>query len=480
MVFNSIEFTVFFTVFFLLYWFVFRELKLQNLFILAGSYFFYAWWDWRFLFLLIISTAFNYFLGIAISKAQNMKRKQLFLYLGLLQALGTLLYFKYFNFFIESFVSGFSAFDISLNIHTLKIILPLGISFYTFRTLSYVIDIYKNKTQPTHNWVVFFAYVAFFPSLISGPIDRASLLVPQLEKKREFKHENAIDGMRQILWGLFKKMVIADNCAIIANPIFERYHEFPASTLVLGAFFYTIQIYTDFSGYTDMAIGFARLLGFDITKNFNYPFFARNIADYWRRWHMSLTSWVTDYVFTPLSISFRDYGNWGLIMAIMLNLIIVGIWHGANWTFILYGVLHGFYFIPLIIKGTMNKRKKKTDKTTFADVKNIVLTFLLVMFTNIVFRAKDVSAAFNYYVSFFSKSIIAKPVLLADAVVVITTVICIAIMFVTEWQQREKAYGLQISYTMKPVYRWSAYVILILGILCFSPAGSNQFIYFQF
>ncbi|WP_165500486.1 MBOAT family O-acyltransferase [Pedobacter psychroterrae] len=458
-------------------------MKQQNLLILIGSYVFYAWWDWRFLLLLAASTAFNYYLGIHIKKAETFTRRRFLLYLGLLQALGTLLYFKYFNFFIESFTRGFSAFDLNIDVHLVNIILPLGISFYTFRTVSYIIDIYNGKTQPTTNWVIFFAYVAFFPTLISGPIDRVGLLIPQFETKRVFNYENAVDGMRQILWGFFKKMVVANNCALIANPVFDRYHDLPASTLVLGAFFYTIQIYADFSGYTDMATGFSRLLGFNITKNFNYPFFARNIADYWRRWHMSLTSWVTDYVFLPLTIRFRDYGKIGLVMAIMINLIVVGIWHGANWTFILYGVLHGLYFIPLIIKGTMNKKKKAgiaSSFQSFSELKNILLTFLLVMFTNVVFRARNITEAFNYYMSLFSKTIIAKPVLATDATIVITTIVCIVVMLSIEWIHREKSYGFQIGYFKKPVLRWALYLVLITSIFCFSPAEGSQFIYFQF
>ena len=248
----------------------------------------------------------------------------------------------------------------------------LGISFFTFRTLSYLLDIDKGKIKAEKNWVVFFAYVSFFPSILSGPIDRAKNLIPQLEKKRAFDYNQAIDGLRQILWGLFKKIVIADNCAPFVNQIFNNYQSYPSSSLLLGAFFYAIQIYADFSGYSDMAIGISRLMGFNITKNFDFPFFAQNIAEYWRKWHMSLTSWLTDYVFTPLSIAFRDYGKWGLTFAIIINFTIIGIWHGPNWTYVLFGFLHGCYFIPLILRGTMNKKNKIAKGKLFPSFRELI------------------------------------------------------------------------------------------------------------
>ena len=273
MLFNSITFAVFFVGFFLLYWLAFKQnLKLQNILLLAGSYVFYAWWDWRFLSLLIGSSALNYYLGIFIAKSENNKRRRFLLFIGLLQGIGGLIFFKYYNFFITSFASAFSIFNFHIEVRTLQLILPLGISFYTFRTISYLLDIDKGKIKPVTDIVVFFSYVAFFPSLISGPIDRAKLLIPQLEKERVFDYSGITDGMRQVLWGLFKKIVVADNCAAITNQIFSNYENLPASSLVLGALFYSFQLYADFSGYSDMAIGIARMLGFNITKNFNFPF----------------------------------------------------------------------------------------------------------------------------------------------------------------------------------------------------------------
>ncbi len=483
MIFNSIPFAVFFVSFFVLYWLVFKQnLKLQNLLILTGSYLFYAWWDWRFLSLLVASSLLNYYLGIFIAKTTNNKKRRLLLIVGLLQGIGGLIFFKYYNFFVTSFAEAFSIFNINLEVRTLQLILPLGISFYTFRTLSYLLDIDKGKIKPTTDWVVFFSYVAFFPSLISGPIDRAKHLIPQLEKKRFFAYAGITDGMRQILWGLFKKIVVADNCAAITNQIFDNYVNLPASSLVFGAMLYSFQLYADFSGYSDMAIGFARLLGFNITKNFNFPFFAQNIAEYWRRWHMSLTSWLTEYVFTPLSISFRDYGKPGLVLAIFINLIVVGLWHGANWTYVWFGFLHGCYFVPLIIRGTMNKKKKIQAQKIFPAFSvfwNILLTFILVTISNIIFRADSMSHALDYFNHIFSFSVFSYP-LFTNRISALISLIFSVILFITEWLQQDKEHALQLNNIKVPkLLRWGIYYAI--GIVIIWYGGYQEtFIYFQF
>ncbi|MES2849486.1 MAG: MBOAT family O-acyltransferase [Bacteroidota bacterium] len=486
MIFNSIAFASFFICFLFLYWFVCKKnLQLQNLLVLAGSYFFYGWWNWRFIFLLAGCSLLNYYLGIIIPKTENPKKRKWLVYIGLLQGLGLLVYFKYSNFFITSFADAFSFFNVNLHVSTLQLILPLGISFYTFRMISYLLDVDKGKIEPCKDWVVFFSYVAFFPSLISGPIDKGKLLIPQLEKKREFNKDQFYDGLRQFLWGLFKKTVVADNCAGVANDIFNNYQHLPASSLVIGAVFYMVQLYADFSGYSDMAIGIAKLLGFDITKNFNYPFFAQNIAEYWRRWHISLTNWLTEYVFTPLSISFRDYGKWGLIMAIIINFVICGIWHGANWTFVLFGLIHGLYFIPLILRGTLFKKVKGASTSVLPTLKefvNMLATFGLVVFAEISFRADSISHAWGFYKHLFSLSLFSKPVLSN----VMTTGTCIAFMFimlVAEWLQRKKDHALQFAPNFTPLrfYYVTAIVsFLIWAILIWSVTGNKSFIYFQF
>lgn len=483
MIFNSIPFFLFFSLFFLLYWLVFKNnVSFQNLLVLAGSYLFYAWWDWRFLFLLAGSSLLNYYLGIYIAKSKNEKQRKLLLFVGLLQGIGGLIFFKYYNFFVTSFADAFSVFNIKIEANTLQLILPLGISFYTFRTISYLLDIDNEKTEPTTSWVVFFSYVAFFPSLVAGPIDRANLLIPQLERKRVFEYDKATDGMRQILWGLFKKVVVADNCAIITNQIFDNYASLPASSLVMGAFVYTIQLYADFSGYSDMAIGFARLLGFNITKNFNFPFFAQNIALFWQRWHISLTSWMTEYVYTPLSFIFRKYGKMGLVAAILLNFLIIGLWHGANWTFVCFGFLHGCYFIPLIIRGTINKKVQvQSDKMlpSFSEFRNMLATFILVAITNIIFRADNISQALDYYKHIFSLSIFSFPSLKIN-MNTISAIIFSCMTLLIEWLGKKQEYAITVLVRKfsKPV-RWAFYYAIAIIIFLFA-AKEQQFIYLQF
>ena len=459
MIFNSVDFAVFFILFFLLYWHVFnRNIKLQNLLVLGGSYLFYAWWDWRFLFLLIGSSVLTYLLGIYIASSKNEKQRKLLFYIGLLQGLGGLIYFKYFNFFVESFIHAFSWFNVHVGLHTMQIILPLGISFYTFRTLSYLFDINNGKLKPCTDWVVFCSYVAFFPSLISGPIDRARMLIPQLENPRVFDKEQIFDGLRQILWGLFKKIVIANNCAAFTNTVFDQYQTFPGSTLLIGAFVFAIQIYADFSGYTDMAIGFSRLLGFKISKNFDFPYFALNIAEFWRKWHISLTSWLTEYVFTPLSFAFRGMGKIGLVLAILINMLVCGIWHGANWTYILFGLIHGILFIPLIIRGTIFKKKviaKGKLLPSFAEVGNMLLTFTMVVFVEIFFKAESVTLAFKYIGGIFSRSLFSAPHLLTNSKI---TLVLIGLFMAVEWVGKDEEYSLaKIGITLRSPFRWAIY-----------------------
>lgn len=486
MIFNSIEFLIFFLFFFLLYWQIFgKNLKAQNLFLLLGSYFFYAWVDWRLLSFLIVVSALNFYCGVNIGDSKSTKTKRVFLWIGLIQGIGGLLFFKYYNFFVVSFNEAFASVGISLGLNTLKLIIPLGISFFTFRTISYLLDVDKGKIKASKDWIVFFNYVAFFPSVLSGPIDKARSFIPQLETKRKFDYSNAVDGLRQILWGLFKKVVIANNCSVITNEVFEHYQTLPASSLLLAAFLYTVQIYADFSGYSDMAVGVARLLGFNVTKNFDFPFFAQNIADFWRRWHISLTSWLTEYVFTPFSISFRDYANLGLILAIVINFTLVGIWHGANWTYILFGFLHGLYFIPLILNGTMNKKKKlgTITLTSFAELFNIFRTFLLVMLTFVIFRAASVSQAFDYYKLLFSKSLLQIPVLNGVSLRYFAAVLAyILFMFAMEWNAKTDEHALQNFGSKLPrIVRWLFYILLLVIVYYFSTMVSNQdFIYMQF
>lgn len=483
MVFNSIPFVIFFAVFFLLYWLLLhKNVTLQNGLLLLGSYFFYAWADWRLLLFLIAVSALNFYCSIKIDYSKSIKTKRLFLWIGLLQGIGGLLFFKYYNFFVTSFNEALGAIGLSPGLPTLQLMVPLGISFFTFRTISYLLDIDNGKVTATKDWVVFFNYVAFFPSILSGPIDKAKTFIPQLETARKFDYTHAVDGLRQILWGLFKKVVIANNCAVITNDVFAHYDTLPASSLVIGMFLYTIQIYADFSGYSDMAIGVARLLGFNITKNFDFPFFAQNIADFWRRWHISLTSWLTEYVFTPLSIYFRDYANTGLVLAIVINFTIIGIWHGANWTYILFGFLHGIYYIPLILKGTMNKKKKLAD-TGFKEWFNMGKTFAMVMLTFVIFKAANLTEAFAFYSHLVSKSLMKLPVLNGVSIPYFVSILTyILFLFVMEWKAKTNNHALEVFGIEWPrPIRWLFYAVLVVVIYYFSSMVSNQdFIYLQF
>ncbi|HXD77531.1 MAG TPA: MBOAT family O-acyltransferase [Puia sp.] len=460
MPFLSLPFLLFLPAFFLLYWYVLdSSLPWQNLLVLAGSYLFYAWWDWRFLFLLTGSSLLNYWLGLGLERAARRGARRALVAAGLVQGLGCLLYFKFFN-----------------------ALLPLGISFYTFKTLSYLLDIERGKIRAEKDWVVFFSYVAFFPCLIAGPIDRPGVLIPQLKMRRFWDERQGTDGMRRILWGLFKKVVIADNCVRLTDGIFDHYKAAPASALLFAAFMYTIQLYADFSGYSDMAIGIGSLLGFRVSPNFRHPFFSRNIAEYWRRWHITLTSWLTDYVFTPLNIYFRDYGKAGLILAILINFTAIGIWHGPKWTFAAFGFLHGCYYIPLVLRGRLSRqrgRRGQAGKAGVAGVASVAGTFLLVMLTNIIFRAPSLRDAFGYFRRMLSRSLLtAFPV--TEKLQLEVTLAGIMFLFAAEWRQRDKDHPLQIDFIRPFPVRALVYYIFLGLILGFGPARFSEFIYIRF
>lgn len=477
MLFTSPKFLVFFSLFFGLYWFVFRKhLKAQNWLILGASYFFYAVWDWRFLIILMVTSLVSYSLGLAIDRSTHQKRRKALVLLGLLLAIGQLAIFKYFNFFIDSFNALISGLHLMGQFDILNLFIPIGISYYTFRVVSYLLDINNGKIKPTSDWLIYFNYVSFFPSLISGPIDKAGLLIPQLEQERNFDPELARMGMQQVLWGFFKKIVIANNCAEITGQIFANYSEMSASTLLLGLFLFTIQLYTDFSGYSDMAIGFARLIGFKITKNFDFPFFAQNIAEFWRKWHISLTSWLTEYVFTPLNIAFRDYGNRGIILSIVINFMIIGLWHGANWTYLVFGLIHGCFYIPMILKGTMFKRKKIKKGRLLPTTKeffNMVGTFFLLMITLILFKSPTITDAYHYFSQLFSLSLFSVPSILPFGLILL-----IVFLLTVEWFGKAGEYALD-QLTLPKVVRWLFYVLMVVCV--FLNAGKQQeFVYFQF
>ena len=408
MLFNSIDFAIFLPIVFALYWFVAnKNLKLQNFLIVAASYFFYGWWDWRFLSLILFSTIIDYTIGQKLRVEENETKRKVLLWSSILLNLGFLGFFKYYNFFLDNFITAFSFFGTEINANSLNIILPVGISFYTFQTLSYTIDVYKRKLEPTNDIIAFSAFVSFFPQLVAGPIERATNLLPQFYKKREFNYAKAVDGLRQILWGLFKKIVIADNCALYANEIFNNSSDYTGSTLFMGAIFFTFQIYCDFSGYSDIAIGTSRLFGFNLKQNFAFPYFSRDIAEFWRRWHISLSTWFRDYLYIPLGGS--RGGKWNKIRNVFIIFIISGFWHGANWTFIIWGALNALFFLPLLLtKKNRNNLEVVAQGSVLPSLKelfSILLTFSLTVFAWVFFRAENLSHAIQYILDVFSQPI---------------------------------------------------------------------------
>ena len=480
MIFNSFSFLIFFVVVFFLYYFPLKEkTKAQNWLLFIASYVFYGIADWKMIPLLLSATTIFYILGIAIQKSTE-RKSSLFTSLGVVLGVGILLYFKYLNFFIDSFSDLFNAIGLKTNWGTFNIILPLGISFFTFRLISYVIEINRGKIEATKDFVVFATYVSFFPTILSGPIDRPNNFIPQLKSKRLFNYDLAVDGYRQILWGLFKKVVIADNLTAFINSAWSDIPSQSGSTLFIAAILYSIQMYADFSGYSDMAIGVGKLLGFRITKNFNYPYFTRNVAEYWRNWHISLTSWLTDYVFMPLNIKFRNLGILGLIFAIVINMLTVGLWHGANWTFALFGLYHGLLFIPLILSGSFFKKKKlKTTKLglpSINDFLKMVGTFLLVTLGLIVFRADDISQAFTFLTGLVDMSIFSIPPLNRE---VLIPIFFSFILFLIEWNSRKLEFPISQLKFKKPL-RYLIYYTIIFVIIWYGNFGAKEFIYFEF
>ena len=407
MLFNTISFAIFLPIVLVLYWFVnAKNLKLQNLLLLLSSYFFYACWDYRFLFLLIFSTAVGCYIGIKINQTLVIQKKKIWLWVGIIINVGFLAVFKYYNFFITSFADGLSYFGIqSSSLWTLKIILPVGISFYTFHTLSYIIDVYKERISPERNFVNYSIFVGYFPLLVAGPIERATHLLPQIKIRRNFNASNFVDGLRQILWGLFKKVVIADSCATYADVIFNNSQDYSGSTLVLGTVLFAFQIYGDFSGYSDIALGTSRLFGIDLLKNFAFPFFSRDVAEFWRRWHISLSSWFKDYIYIPLGGS--KGSKFKQIRNVFIIFLLSGFWHGANWTFIFWGLINALYFLPLFLFkiNRVNLEIVAHDRIlpNSKEVFQILLTFFLTALARIFFRSDNLQHAFSYLSGIFSK-----------------------------------------------------------------------------
>lgn len=473
MLFPSFAFLVFLPLVFLLYWYVFsRSLRLQNAFVLLASYVFYGWWDWRFLGLLFISSCGDMLIGLAIEGAREDRNRRWWLVLSLIVNLGLLATFKYFNFFRDGLVDILSTVGMTADLPTLHLLLPVGISFYTFQSLSYTIDVHRGRITATRDPIEFLAFVSFFPQLVAGPIERATHMLPQFQMPRVFRMGSARDGLRQMLWGFFKKMVIADGCAPLVDEIFDA----PVSTssgftLFFGAFFFAFQIYGDFSGYSDIAIGCGRLFGFELSRNFAYPYFSRSISEFWRRWHISLSTWFRDYVYMPLG-GWRT--RWGRLRNVMVTFLVSGLWHGANWTYVLWGGLHGAYYIPEILRDG----KPRRDDPDLRDLPSIVGTFLLVVLAWVFFRATDTGKALDH-LKYMVLNLPQHPgILLVWAWHPVTRFILI--MLVLEWSARMRQHALE-RLPRRTWLRWSIYISLTIAILLHMDLQTtHEFIYFQF
>lgn len=494
MLFNSLEFLIFLPIVFTIYWLLRRDLRWQNLFVVGASYLFYGWWDWRFLLLIAFTTACSYFSGLAIQRLedakigrledepaslQNSKSSKLILWANIILNLAILGLFKYYDFFAQSFA------DVFLDGHADKIllhlVLPVGISFYTFQALSYSIDVYRGNLKASHDVVAFFAYVSFFPQLVAGPIERATSLLPQFENSRHFDYEKAVDGMRQMLWGFFKKMVVADSCAMYVDAIWEHPGWYSGTSLLLAAVLFTVQIYCDFSGYSDIAIGCAKLFGIRLRRNFNVPYFSRDIAEFWRRWHISLTTWFRDYIYIPLGGSRVPKGR--VVLNTFVIFLVSGMWHGANWTFIAWGGFHALLFLPLILLG---KNRKHTDVVaagralpSLRELGQMLLTFFLAAMGWILFRADSIGDAWYFYTYMFGHLFSFQPPMITSSLDAWVVGLSITVLTVVEWVNRNEDH----EFARQPrnrMLRWTGYVFLIFCIGAYMVTNEMPFIYFQF
>lgn len=477
MLFNSIEYLIFLPIVFIVYWFALRKhLKSQNFFILVVSYVFYGWWDWRFLFLIAFSTVVDFYVGQQLEKTVGVRARKMLLGLSLVVNLGLLGFFKYYNFFVDSWVEAWAGLGVDMAGSSLNIILPVGISFYTFQTLSYTIDIYRKSMKPTHNFIDFAAYVAFFPQLVAGPIERASNLLPQFSRKRVFDEEKAISGIHLILWGLFQKIVIADSCAPYVNAIFDNYENLNSTTLILGAVYFAFQIYGDFAGYSNIAIGTARLFGFDLMRNFNYPYFSRDIAEFWRRWHISLSTWFRDYLYIPLGGSRGS--KWMQLRNVLIIFVVSGFWHGANWTFVAWGAIHALFFIPVLL---LKRNRKHLDEIatkrglpSLREFAGMLLTFALATIAWVFFRAASIGEALSYLKGWVTRFSFKIEYLTIERYSV-EMLLIIAIFIGMEWFNRAQ------EHPFGGTLKWVKIIAVIIMLLTLGVYSDHQdFIYFQF
>lgn len=485
MLFNSIPFFIFLPIVFIVYWFVVKNIRLQNVWTLLASYVFYGWWDWRFLILIVLTTFLSYLSGVLISSFRE--KGKLICGVNIVINIGILCYFKYFNFFADNLQLIFSQIGYQLDWFTIDVLLPVGISFYTFQALSYSIDVYRKDIEPTKDYIAFSTYIAFFPQLVAGPIERSTNLLPQFYRRRRFDYSNAVTGMRQILWGFFKKLVIADNCAFFANKIFENSAGASGSTMLLGGLFFTFQIYGDFSGYSDIAIGTARLFDIRLMRNFNLPYFSRNISEFWRRWHISLNKWFVDYVYIPLGGN--RCGKSKMIRNMLIVFALSGLWHGADWTFVIWGLYNGVLVVgwTMLIRNDAGQKLKTKHKNindfklTVSNLCKMIMTFVFVVIGWIIFRSVNLAQLHQIVLSIMSPTIISIPDIssLGATIVVASTVTLICVMVIVEWLQRKRDFTFDFSDSIPRVVRWGIYAATCLVIIC-CTGQQAEFIYFQF
>ncbi len=487
MQFNTFTFLVFLPVVFIFYWILARRLRLQNLLVVAASYVFYGWWDTRFLWLIVITSACSFASGLLIEKFRDNRRlKRLVCASNITLNIGILALFKYYNFFAESLCELLALFNFHPDFATINLVLPVGISFYTFQALGYTIDTYRGNIRASRDPVAFFAFISFFPQLVAGPIERATSLLPQFSKLRVFNYDKATDGLRQMLWGLFKKMVIADNCAVAVDQIWGDYSNMPGFLLLLGSVLFSFQIYCDFSGYSDIAIGCARLFGIDLMRNFRFPYFSRSIPEFWRRWHISLMTWFRDYIYFPLGGSRCSLPR--TIRNIFIVWIISGLWHGANWTFVCWGLFYAFLLSAHRVAGFKGIKDVTPEGKIWPSLKEtayIVITFLIVNLGWIVFRAPSMTDAAQYIMAMCDSSLfnLSGCISLMGGLQLTKSVPAILFLIVVEWMQRNKQHALQLTgnslMTRNLALRYTFYIVFIMIILVYSGRNS-EFIYFQF
>ena len=477
MLFNSLHFAAFLPIVFVLYWSLQRTgLKVQNLFVLVASFVFYGMWDWRFAVLLLLGSLVDYWVGLKLGFESDLKRRKLLLWISVAVNLLLLGFFKYYDFFIESFSGLLGYFGVHAGLRTLGILMPVGISYYTFKRLSYTIDVFKERLEPTSDAVAFLAFVSFFPQIMAGPIDRGTTLLPQFLRRREFSDPLARDGLRQILTGFLKKLVIADNLLPMVNDMFTNYSDYDGVSLVIGIFFASMQLYADFSGYSDIAIGVGKLFGFRLMANFRYPYFSRDIAEFWRRWHISLSSWLRDYLYVPMCGVKPSRNKRGLMIVILF--VICGLWHGAGWTYVFWGFLHGLYFLPM----TLKKRHKRYLGTagaggllpSFVETGAILKTFVLVSFAWVFFMADSFGQALG-----FLGRIASHPYYSVGHKKLVPMIVACLLLLIFEWLQRKKEFILQMP-QVHVTLRWLMYNIIAILIYAYGNYGGEKFIYFGF